>query len=100
MWRQNLKQRIQRYEAWAQILREQFKISTKENTQVESEDIKEGQPRVIRKQTLVYLVSIQQRPPDNDHSQSYQEFKWQPMDVLELRKFKESVTKFGSIRHL
>ena len=34
----------------------------------ETEDkIRESQPKVIRKQTLVYLVSIQQRPPDKDY---------------------------------
>ena len=49
MWRQNLEQRIQElkdqeewqkesYEAWAQTLRGEFKISIKENTQVETED--------------------------------------------------------------
>ena len=62
--------------SWAQTLREGFKFSIKENTQVETEDkIRESQPRVVRKQTLVYLVSIQQRPPDNDHPHGYQEFE-------------------------
>lgn len=107
VWKQSLEQRIQelkeqgerqkeRYEAWVQTLREEIKITTKEKTQVETEDkIRESQPKVIRKQTLVYPVSVQQRPPDDDHPQGYEEFEWQPMDVLELRKFKESVTNFG-----
>lgn len=73
-----------------QTLREEFKCSIKENAQVKAEDkIRESQPKVIRKQTLVYPVNIQQRPP-----QGYQEFEWQPVDVLDLRKFKESVTNF------
>ena len=107
MWKQNLEYRVQElmeqykrqketYEAWAQTLREEFKISIRENTQVDTEDkIRESQPKVIRKQTLVYLVNIQQRPPDNDHPQGYQEFEWQPVGLLELRKSKESVTNFG-----
>ena len=37
-------------------LREEFKISIKTNTQVETED-KEHKAMVIRKQTLVYQVS-------------------------------------------
>jgi hypothetical protein len=62
---------------------------------VETEDkTRESQPRVIRKQTLVYPVSMQQRPAGDDHPQNYQEFEWQPTDVLELRKFKESITNF------
>jgi hypothetical protein len=81
---------------WKQTLREEFKNSIKENAQVETEGkIRESQPNLIRKQTSVYLVNIQQRPPDNDYPQGYQEFEWQPMDVLDLRKFKESVTNFG-----
>ena len=108
MWRQNLEQKIQeqeeqqeeRQEALTQTLREEFKFSIKENTQVETEDkIRENQPKVIRKQTLVYPVNIQQRPPDDDYPQGYQESEWQPMDVLDLRKFKESVT-LEYIHHL
>lgn len=69
VWRQNLEQKIQelteqeegqkeRYEAWVQTLREEFKSSIKENTQVEIEDkIKESQPN-IRKQTLVYVFNV------------------------------------------
>lgn len=106
MWGQKLEQRIQeikeqkqqqkeRYEVWTQILREEFKISIKENTQVETKDkIRESQPNVIRKQTLVYPANIQQRPPD-DYPQGYQEFEWQSVHVLDLSKFKESVTNFG-----
>ena len=90
----NRRRQRESYEAWAQTLREEFKFSIKENTQVESEDkIRESQPKLIRKQTLVYLLSVQQRPPDDD--QGHQELEWQLEDVLELRKFKQSVTKFG-----
>ena len=47
------------YEAWAQTLREEFKFSIKENTQVETEDkIRESQPKAVRKQTLVYPVHV------------------------------------------
>ena len=56
-------------EIWTHTLREELKILFRENTQVETEDkIRESQPKVIRKQTLVYPVNIQQRPPDNDYS--------------------------------
>ena len=99
--RNRRKNKKERCKTWTKTLREELKISIRENTQVETVDkIRESQPKVVRKQTLLYLVSIQQRPADNDHPQNYQELKWQPMDVLERRKFKESVTKFGSIRHL
>ena len=90
------KRQRESYEAWAQTLREEFKISIKENTQVETEDkIRESQPKAVRKQALVYPVHVQQRLPDDDHPQGYQEFEWQPVDLLELRKSKESVTNFG-----
>ena len=40
---------------------EEFKISIKENTQVEMEDkIRESQPKAVRKQALVYPVNVQQ----------------------------------------
>jgi len=46
------------YEAWAQILREKLKIPIRENTQVETEDkIRESQPNIVRKQTLVYPLA-------------------------------------------
>ena len=72
MWKQNLEHKVRElmeeykyqkesYEAWAQTLREEFKISIKENTQVETEDkIRESQPKAVRKQTLVYPVHVQQ----------------------------------------
>ena len=69
MWRQNLEQRIQkleerqkeRQEALTQTLREEFKFSIKENAHVKTEDkIRESQQKVIRKQTLVYPVHVQQ----------------------------------------
>jgi hypothetical protein len=77
-------------------LREEFKFSIKENTQVETEDkIRESQPKAVRKQALVYPVNVQQRPPDNDQPQGYQEFEWQLVGLLDLRTFKESVINFG-----
>ena len=46
---------------------EELKISNRENTEVEREDkIRESQPKVVRKPTLAYPVSIQQRPPDDN----------------------------------
>ena len=41
-------------------LKEELNITTRENIQIETEDnVRENQPKVIRKQTLVYPVSIQ-----------------------------------------
>ena len=57
--------------------------------------IRESQPKAVRKQALVYPVNVQQWPPDDDQPQGYQEFEWQPVGLLELRKSKESVTNFG-----
>ena len=57
----NRRRQRESYEAWAQTLRGEFKISIKENTQVETEDkIRESQPKAVRKQTLVYPVHVQQ----------------------------------------
>ena len=88
LWNRRNNKRV-RYEAWAQNSREELKTSIRKNNQVEKDDkIRENQPKVVRKQTLVYLVSIQQSPSDDDHPWGYEELEWQPMDVLELRKFK------------
>ena len=92
----NRRRQRESYEACAQTLRGEYETSIKENTQVEIEDkFRESQPKAVRKQTLVYPVQVQQRPPDNDQPQVYQEFEWQPVGLLELRKSKESVTTFG-----
>ena len=57
----NRRRQRESYEAWAQTLREEFKFSIKENTQVETEDkIRESQPKAVRKQALVYPVNVQQ----------------------------------------
>jgi hypothetical protein len=70
MWKQNLEHKVRElmeeykyqkesYEAWAQTLREELKISIRENTQVKTEDnIGENQRKDVRNQTLVHLVSI------------------------------------------
>jgi hypothetical protein len=43
-----------------ETLMKKFTFSIKENTQVKTEDkIRESQPQVIRKQTVVYPVNIQ-----------------------------------------
>lgn len=53
-------QALDRYEVLAPPLREKLKILIKENTQVKTKDkIRENQPKIIKKQTLVYLVNIQ-----------------------------------------
>ena len=92
----NRRRQRESYEACAQTLRGEYETSIKENTQVETEDkFRESQPKAVRKQTLVYPVNVQQRPPDNDQPQGYQEFEWQLVGLLDLRTFKESVTNFG-----
>lgn len=70
MWKQNLEHRVQElmkqdkhrkenYEAQAQNLREELKISIRENTQVKTEDkIAENLQKYFRNQTSVYPVSI------------------------------------------
>ena len=58
MWKQNLEQRLQNL--WkGRILKYQLVVK--------EDKIRENQPKVIRKQTLVYPVNIQQRPPDDDY---------------------------------
>ena len=66
-------------------LKGEYETSIKENTQVEIEDkFRESQPKAVRKQTLVYPVQVQQRPPDNDQPQVYQEFEWQCVRTEEI----------------
>jgi hypothetical protein len=55
-------------EIWTHTLREELKILFREYNQIETEDkIRESQPKLVRKQTLVYTVSVQQTAEDNDH---------------------------------
>ena len=76
------------YEEWAQTIREELKISIREILRWRQKiKLEKPNQRLFRKQTLVYPVSIQQRLAGEDH-----EFKRQPMDVLKLRNFKESIT--------
>lgn len=42
-------------------------------------------PKLVRRQTLAYPVSTQQRPADENDPQIYNGFKWQPTDMLDLR---------------
>ena len=79
-----------------QTLREEFKISIKENTQVETEDkIRKNQPKIIKKQILVYPDNIQQRLTDNNIP-----FKWQSIDILQLKKLRKISLILEYIYHL
>ena len=55
--------------------------------------MEEERSKVIRKQTLVY--AIQEQPPDNRYPQGYAELIWNPVEVLELKRFKEAVISYG-----
>lgn len=49
----------------------------------------------MRKETLVYPVTIQELLTGNSQYQGYREVKWNPIDVLDLRRLKEAVISYG-----
>jgi hypothetical protein len=48
----------------------------------------------MRKPTLVYPVTIQEQLPDDRKYQGYGEGKWNPVDILDLRRLKETVIAY------
>lgn len=58
------------------------------------DETKEGL-KVIRKPTLVYPVTIQEWPSDDGHPWGYAEVRWNPVERLDLRRFKESIILYG-----
>lgn len=54
-----------------------------------------GKPKVIRKPTLVYLVTVQEYTADNGHPQGYSEIRWNLMEMLAFRRFKQTVVSYG-----
>nr|CDQ07277.1 Bm11540 [Brugia malayi] len=87
-WKQDQKQEIQKLTERNQLQEDRAEVEAKDKN-------KESQPKVFRKPTLAYPVTIQQKPADDDHPLNYHEAEWRPVEVLDLRKFKESVTNFG-----
>lgn len=56
--------------------------------------IEEGQTNVVRKPNLVFPVIIKQLPIDDRYAQCYEDVKWNPTKILELR-LKEAVILYG-----
>ena len=56
------------------------------------DETEEGLPQVVRKPTLVYLITIQDLPADDRHPQGYEEISGNPID---LRRFKEAIISYG-----
>lgn len=49
------------------------------------------QPKVIKKPTLIYLVTIQEQISSNRYPQGYVRADWIPVEMLDLRRFKEAI---------
>lgn len=50
---------------------------------------------MIRKPTLIYPFTIQVRPPDDKYPQGYSEVNWDPIEMLDLKRFKEEIFLYG-----
>ena len=55
----------------------------------------EGKPKVVRKPILVYPVTIQDLPSDDRHPVGYEEIKQNPIEIIDLRRFKEEIISYG-----
>ena len=55
------------------------------------EETEEGQAKVVRKPTLVYVVTIHKSLPGDDGNwQGYEEVRQNLKDMLDLRRFEET----------
>jgi hypothetical protein len=73
-----------------QILRHREEF-IEESTVPPHDETEEGWPKIVSKPTLFYPINIQDLPGDNRHIKRYEEIKWNPIDMLDLRRFKEVV---------
>jgi len=58
------------------------------------DETEEGLSKVVRKPTLVYPITIQNLSDDRC-PQCYEEITWNPIDILDLRRFKEAIVSSG-----
>lgn len=59
------------------------------------DETEEWWSRGVRKPALIYAITIQEQPADNRHPYSYAEVKWNPIEMLDFRRFKEGVVSYG-----
>lgn len=59
------------------------------------EKTEEERPKVVRKSTLVYPVTIQELLAHDRQPQDYEEVKWSPIEILNLRRFNVVVISYG-----
>lgn len=55
----------------------------------------EGMPKVVRKPILVYPITIQDLPADDRYPQGDEENTWNPIEILDLRRFREMIVSYG-----
>ena len=48
----------------------------------------------VRKLTLVYPVTLQDLSGDDRHPQGFEEVKWNPTHILDLRRFEEAIISY------
>ena len=54
-----------------------------------------GVAKVVRKPTLVYPVNKQYLPAYDRHHQGYEASKWNSIDMLHLRRFKDTIISYS-----
>lgn len=57
--------------------------------------IEEGLSKVVRKSTLVYPITTIQNLSGDRRPQCYEKITWNPIDILDLRRFKEAIISSG-----
>lgn len=59
------------------------------------DETEEGLSKVVRKPTLVYPITTIQNLSDDRCPQCYGEITWNPIDILDLKRFKEAIISSG-----
>lgn len=83
------------YKIWTKTLKEEFKILIKsqKNNHVEAEDRNKANQNLLENQLPLIWV-VHNKDQQMQYTRKYTH-EWHPVDGLDLRKFKESITNSG-----
>ena len=57
--------------------------------------VTEEQPQVFKQTTLIYPVILQKQLPNDRYPQGCARIKCTPVEILDLRRFKEAIVAYG-----
>lgn len=54
-------------------------------------------PRLFKKTTLIYAVTIRESSPDDRERQGYIKVNWETTEMFDLKTFKEAIVLYGML---